>query len=308
MSEPERVRTMLLTLLGNGFVLDTVRSEPTYTLFECHRLDEFAVPVRYDFILCGDKLPVGAAKAIARGAATKNACPVVICEQEEVPGISIKLPWEVFEARLGGPIKSWLPLTEDFAADLDLLGHNRPISKREGAPNELFEEYVHVALQFLLWNRVIRYGKDRRGEAVPDGVGLGDQFILLYDAKAYSDGYSVTLDSVRQFESYVEDFNRRYAQYMLRVHAFLVVSGEFQGSELALESKADEMYSRCSTRLAYMTAKDLGGITKMLAEQPQLRGALDWRRVFSSTFITAGQVEREARGAGADRVIATRKD
>jgi hypothetical protein len=73
-----------------------------------------------------------------------------------------------------------------------------------GRPDVLFEEYTHVALQFLLADRVIRYGQERRGEAVPDGIAFAQgQAILPYDAKAYAGGYEVSRDSVRQFGDYV---------------------------------------------------------------------------------------------------------
>ena len=223
---------------------------------------------------------------------------------EQIPECLPGIDWPTFQARLGGPIKSWLPLEPSFPEALDILGHNRLLEGVEGRPDELFEEYVHVALQFLLTTRVIRYGQGRRGEAVPDGAALErDGLISLYDAKAYENGYSVTLDSVRQFSSYVKKFNKKYELYIGRVHSFLLVSGQFVEGRRSLQEKSDQMYSECGTRLTYLAAHDLGAATRLLAAQPAFRSSINWKQIFSRTFVTVDDVEKSLKAAQKDQVI-----
>jgi hypothetical protein len=293
---------MVFTLLGNGFSVDTVRTGPGYALTECSRYDEFGVPTYYVFVLPQTRLASPSARAIARHATERGAYTVVIAD--ELPEDRLGMDWPTFQARLGGPIKAWLPLEPSFAADLDALGHNQPIAGVEGRPDELFEEYVHVALQFLLESRVIRYGQKRRGQALPDGVGLGRNGpTLLYDAKAYENGYAVTLDSVRQFSSYVRDFNRKYEHYVERVHAFLVVSGHSAAEPRTLEDKSNQMYSECGVRLAFLTAPELGAAVQLLAKSPTHRRSVNWREVFGRTIVTASDVQRSLAAALEDQVI-----
>ncbi len=295
---------MVFTLLGGGFIVDTVRTGPGYALAECRRTDEFGVTTQYVFVLPVKELQSASANAIARHATRRGARTVVIGDSipESLPGVD----WRTFQARLSGPIKSWLPLEPSFPEDLHALGHNQPIDGVEGRPDELFEEYVHVALQFLLGSRIIRYGQERRGEALPDGVGLErDRLTFLYDAKAYRNGHTVGLDSVRQFCAYVRDFNRRYEYYVGPVHSFLVVSGHFAAEQGTLQEKSDQMYSDCGVRLAYFTAQELGVATQLLARNPVHRRSIDWRQILSRTNVTAAEVERSLNAALKDHVIRT---
>lgn len=280
------VPTMVRTLIGNRFVLDTVERKPHYMLFKCHRYDEFGVSMPYVFVLCEDS-PLGAAsaQAIARDAAARRSHAIAICDEPCV--LLPSLSWTSFLARCGGPIRSWLPLEATFAPHIDALGHNQAVDGLVGRPDDLFEEYVHVGLQFLLADRVIRYGQDRRGEALPDGLAFSkDHLALPYDAKAYSNGYEVNHNSIRQFASYVRDFDTRYGHYLGRPYAFLLVSGHFTNGVRSLSVQSRALQVECGVSLVYMKAADLGAATTVLAQQPALRSAINWRKVFTETLVT----------------------
>ena len=296
----KRVPTMVFSLLGNGFFVDTVRTGPGYTLMECRRPDEFSVITQYSFVLPSTELSDASARAIGRYARGRGAHMVVVAEKtpEGVPGMD----WSAFQARLGGPIKSWLPLEASFPEMLSTLGHNQPVDGVEGRPDDLFEEYVNVALQFILGSRILRYGQKRSGEARPDGAALGD-VVFLYDAKAYAQGYPVELDSIRQFCSYVQDFNSRYEHWVGRIHSFMLVSGHFRDSSKALEDKADQMYSECGVRLTYLTADDLGSITKLMSLRPILRRSVSWKHILSRTHVTVADVQKSLGAVIKDDVI-----
>ena len=298
------VSTMVRTLVGNGFVVFHVAQKLTYTIFSCHRYDEFGSQVRYEFVLSGELLGSAATNAVRKHASRQRAQLVIVSDVRQLDGDVPGLDWARFLGRCGGPIKSWLPLERTFSSRLIALGHNKRVPGLVGRPDDLFEQHVHAALQFILADQVIRYGRSRSGEALPDGGAFGrKQPMFLYDAKAYKDGYPVSRGSIRQFSDYVDDFHTRYESYCGRLHTFLVISGHFQGNEAALLTYAQEMYSKCGIPLAYIEAKELGCIAHKLSEQPALRGVLDWQGIFSRTVIRCGAVGARIRSARKDRLL-----
>ncbi len=299
------VPTMVRTLIGNRFILDGVTTKPHYVLFTCHRYDEFGLPMPYVFALCGET-PLGrtSAQAVARTAKARGAQAVAISDASCDPLAS--LSWPAFLARCGGPIRSWLPLEPTYPTHLHDLGHNRAVVGVDGKTDDLFEEYVHVGLQFFLGDRVIRYGQERRGEALPDGIAFAQGSIILpYDAKAYKGGYDVTHDSIRQFGSYVRDFDSKYQHYLGRAYAFLLVSGHFENGERGLANQSRALRVECGVDLVYMTAADLGAATTLLAQQPALRPAINWRDVFSHTLVTLQVIQDAVDAARRDGVVRT---
>ncbi len=295
-----RAPTVVHTLLGNGYQIESVQTRGNYTTFVCSRVNEFEVEERYVFALLEVVLEQATGEAIAKYAASNSAEPVFIGDDlpEEVAGLT----WNSFQARLGGSIKALLPLEESFPEDLVTLGHNKAVQGVAGQPDDLFEEYVQVALQFLLQDRVIRFGKKRSGQALPDGLGLRP-FVLPYDAKAYGDGYEVDKESIRQFSSYVNEFHEKYEMYLGRAHAFLVVSGHFKNDQKSLENRSAEMQASCGVRLAYICASDLGEMTALFCSDPRLRNAVDWKRIFSDTFVTAEAVKKAVESAVKDGIV-----
>jgi hypothetical protein len=304
--EPTRagqVATMVRTLLGTGFVLEDVKRKATYLLFACHRYDEFGILVPYVVVLTDRVLSGGDAGAIQRYARMRGARPVVVGPDAPAPLTSV--PWDSFIARFGGPVRSWLPLEPDYPRQLIELGHNRPVEGLAGRVDDLFEEFVHVGLLFLLANRVIRYGQQRRFEVLPDGAGFAgrDAALFLYDAKAYGEGYPVERDSIRQFADYVKRFHQRYETHVGRVHTFLVVSGHFAGPGEARRSRSDELYDECGVRLSFMTADALGAAVGLLAQHPTYRNVLPWRSLLSRLDVTVGAVERELAAVQRDGLV-----
>jgi len=193
----ERVTALIFTLIGNGFVVETVHTGPGYTEVWAEREDEFGVRSLYAFLLPIAEAVTATVAALTRAAAERTA-NVVLLANDRPDGVA-GIDWPSFQARLGGPVKSLLPFEPNFSRDLIALGHNQAVEGLEGRPDKLFEEYVRVALQFLLGSKIVRYGQDRQGEARPDGVALHPGRVVVYDAKAYAEGYPVETSSVRQF-------------------------------------------------------------------------------------------------------------
>jgi hypothetical protein len=295
---------MVRTLVGNGFTLHEVTQKPTYTLFSCHRFDEFGAATHYEFVLCEQSPGQAAISAIGRHAKRQSSQPIIV-------GATVKndldipsLDWPSFLQKCGGPIKSWLPLNPAYAHSLITLGHDQPVAGLVGRPDDLFEEYVHAGLQFLLADRVIRYGQNRRGEVLPDGGAFGrNQLVFLYDAKAYANGYPLTRGSIRQFADYVRNFHTKYEVYLGRLHTFLVISGFFRSRVEKLRSYSEQLYAECGVSLSYLTAKDMACIVERISALPAARLALDWKRILAGNVIRCDSVAAAIRAAKKDRLV-----
>jgi hypothetical protein len=295
---------MVRTLVGNGFTLHAVTQKATYALFSCHRYDEFGAQSRYEFVLCEEPLGAAAISALTRHAKRESSQPIIVGTALQNDHGVPTLDWPSFLQKCGGPIKSWLPLNPTFSSSLVKLGHDQAVLGLTGRPDDLFEEYVHAGLQFLLADRVIRYGQNRRGEALPDGAALGSkQPIFLYDAKAYSNGYPLSRSSIRQFADYVRSFHTKYEVYLGRLHTFLVISGHFRPKVERLRHFSGQLYAECGVPLSYLEAKDMGCIVEHIAARPATRLALDWRRILAGNQIRCDAVIAALKAAQKDRAI-----
>jgi hypothetical protein len=299
------VPTIVRTLLSNGFrLIETVR-KPSYLALTVRRIDEFGVANRY---LIGCIAPTsylhdGDVEALQKLARLQNAALVVVgTTAAPHPNLTV-LSQSEFLDRLGGPVTALLPLEPEYANQLQTLGHNQLPSGLSGKSDDLFEEYVHAGLQFLFQERVLRYGQERRFEAVPDGYVPGRRApLMLYDAKAAKDGYDVSTTTVRQFADYVTQFHQRYETYTGRLYCFLAISGHFQ-AETTLHQRDNELYASCGVPLRFITAGDLSRIVTIFAEHPTYRGAIDWKTVFATTMITAETVNQHLNARLRDRII-----
>lgn len=291
LSEPD-LSLAVRTLLSGGFILNKVQREPGYALLVARRLDEFGVAHRYCFAVFDDEFGSAQIEAVKIAAKYHVAEPIVVGEgsADDLPS----LKWNRFISSFGGPVLSLKPFEPQFLEHLRELGHNRLPDGLEGKADDLFEVYVREALEFILGERVVRYGQERLFEARPDGLVLPSQgFYALYDAKAYRDGYPVTQDSLRQFGSYVEDFSRRYSGYLQRLNSFLVVSGEFVQGDKALDERSREFIAEHQTPLSFVTANALGEMIGILSQTPVVRRAVNWSRVFSDPVARPSLVRSE---------------
>lgn len=117
--------------------------------------------------------------------------------------------------------------------------------------------------------------------------------MLLYDAKAHSGGYEVDADDMRRYEDYVSQFHAKYAEFLNRVHAFLVVSARFNQGVEQRQERYSELIARCGVPLVFLAAKDLGEMVVMLRERSVLRHSVDWRRIFSRHDAAASDLREQ---------------
>jgi len=300
----ERIAIAVRTLVGSGFNLDRVLRKPHYLVLDCTRLDEFGAAIPYAIVVVDGTLGDGDLRSIERSARIRGGRTVVVIAEQPPVTVSC-VTWDTFLARLGGPIKTWLPWEPRFKSQLEMLGHNCLPDGLTGRPDELFEEYVHAALQFVLANRVHRYGQERRFEVRPDGIAFAGPSALacLYDAKASGDGFSVEKSTIRQFADYVHDFHRRYEHYLGRIRAFLLISGHFRDSPESIQERSNELLAECGVPLCYVSADVLGDSVAMLAQRPAYRRGLEWVRLFSRARLRTEDVRRELQAVMKDGLV-----
>ena len=296
-----KIHITVRTLLSGGYVIQTVRREPGYMLFIAYRYDEFGTQQHYCFALADGSMGDAQVEGVKIFARRSQALPVIIGDAvSDLPAIE----WLRFVNLFGGPVDDTTPFDPLFSDQLSLLGFNKLPDGLVGKPDDLFEAYTQAALEFIFAGRVIRYGQERLFEPRPDGLAIPNpNFTALYDAKAYSDKYDVTLETTRQFSSYVWDFQRRYASYRQRINAFIVVSGGFQQKRETLESRSRELISECNVPLSFITASDLGVIITMLREHPSTRQSINWARVFADPVVKPDRVRRDMDAILKDGII-----
>jgi hypothetical protein len=314
MSSPEHhehesrpnIQITFRTLLAGGFTWENPRREPGYMIFDAYRYDEFGAKQRYCFVLTDGRLgeaQIANAKTTAR---RSNSQLVIIGEaDDQIPQID----WLRFINLFGGPVFSSLPTESAFVGQLKTLAFNRLPDGLDGSPDDLFEIYVQQALEFIFAGKVLRYGQERRFEARPDGLAMPNPlFTALFDAKAYSNGYNVTMETYRQFSSYIKDFKRRYGEHRQRLNSFIVVSGEFQQHKNALENRAKDLLAEHGVPLAFLTAGNLADIIAILGKHPSLRRSINWGRIFSDALVAPRSVQAEIEALAKDRVIPQGKE
>lgn len=297
--------TIVRTLLGSGFEVTNVARKPSCLVFHARRGDELGVRTNYLLALSGEnRLSRTDIAGLRRTATYRSASLVVIGEPPETDSDDLPvISTGEFLRKLGGAISSYLPLEPSYAEQLTTLGLNKLPLGLKGEPDDLFEEYVHIGLQFLLQKRVVRYGQDRRFETLPDGVVLGGKsLVLLYDCKAAKEGYEISRNSIRQFGDYVQSFHRRYEAYIGRVHAFLVISGYFQ-SPSTFDERSRDLQAECQVPLVFLTAEELGKIIQILVKQPTYRQSLEWKRIFAGGEVCAADVKKNLQARIKDGVI-----
>ena len=301
---PPNKAEVVRTLVASGFVLRGSETRTNYFAALAERTDLLGIQVRYLVAIAACRLNAADVTSLSRTAQREHAGLVIVGTVEQAPADASVLTYEQFADRLGGSIFSMLPFEPEYGQRLVTLGHNLLPDDLQGAPDDLFEQYVHAGLQFLFRSRVLRYGQERRGEEVPDGVALASAApLLLYDAKAAKDGYRMSSTAERQFSDYVVSFHRDYERLVGRLTAFLAISGSFADSANSLERRSRKVFADCGVQLSFMDAETLAEIVGMLVQEPIFRQALDWRLVFAAPRVRAEIVRNELDATRRDRVV-----
>ena len=288
------------TLTTGGFLLEGATRNPGYIILHASRYDEFGTTQRYCFLIAEDLLSEDYVSGAQIAANHKGETLVAVGRGE----ISCsRVDWESFINLFGGPIYRLSPLEPEFVGSLLVLGRNELPDNLSGKADDLFEIFVHSALEFVLGGRVVRYGQARRFEERPDGLAIpSPRFIALYDAKAYGDGYKVSIDTIRQFSSYISNFNASYSSWY-RLNSFILVSGTFPHTDKILERRSRELLAKSGIPLSFLTAGTFGKIVEIIKKYPLLRRSIDWSRIFTSPIVNSDNVQQQIDAILRDRIV-----
>lgn len=289
------------TLTIGGFILEGANRKPGYALIYMDRYDEFGQKQNYCFALFENDPSKNEVEAARIAAKHKKAYLVVISPDiiSNIPSIE----WERFINLFGGAVFSLSALETEFADHLNHLGRNQLPNGVKGKADDLYEKYARNALEFIFGCKVIPYGQERRFESRPDGIILqSEKFTALYDTKAYSSGYDVSLETIRQFSSYVRDFRRRYSQFF-ELNAFVVISCDFPHRKTTLESRSRELLAEVGVPLIFLNSVTIIDVIKLLARSPSLRRSINWRKVFTNPVIEISYVKDEIQMIQKDLII-----
>lgn len=299
---PSKIDVMR-TLVAAGFTIRTAESKTNYFTALASRTDILAVPVTYLIAVAAGGLSQADFESLRKTARIQNAHLVVVADAAEGHAEQSVLTYAQFTDRLGGEVLSLLPLEPAYAERLHILGTNQCPPGLVGRPDELFETYVHAGFQFIFGSRVVRYGQDRRGEEVPDGISFSSNAPLcLYDAKASEAGFEMSADADRQFAQYVDAFHRSHSHRIGRLRTFVVVSSSFADPPESLERRSRKLQAACQVPLAFMDSATLGAAVGALVQQPLLRRSIDWGLVLARVRIELKDVLQELRRLQKDRV------
>lgn len=299
----KKTKQLICMILVNGYSLTryhSVTSSTCVLLIQKH--DILGAPIHYGVILSAASTNAPEREmALSYVKAQKyHALNVGI----DTPSDGNILPYADFEKSLGGPVSQFILLHPDLPGTLDLLGHNKLPANLKGNPGDILENAVRDGLQYLFAGKAHCYGQRRLFEKVPDGIAFGKKdLIVLYDAKAYKNGFKISADDIRRFSSYIKEFNTSYATYTTPVYCFLVVSGHFPQSSVSPINYADELYTQCQTKLCFMSSIQLGKAVIETQKHHRERLAINWKKLLSKTVFNIRHVKAEMKRIEADKVI-----
>lgn len=301
----EEIDKLLITLLLNGYHLKKVfRISPNSTIINVYKYDYLGAEIRYSILISSKKPSTSILTRLDKiaGKTNFNSYKIAI-GKEEIPDVTFYLI-EDFYKKIGGATNFGLVLHPELPEILNQLGHNKLPKNFSGSPDDLLEAYCKECLQFILKVPVRRYGKDRSFESLPDGLVIGDNsFVMLFDAKAYRNGFAFESDDINRFEKYVKEFRAKYGHFFPNIHSFLVISSQFNDSEKSIQNRSDDLFSRCYTRLTCIKADELGEIAQLIIENSKFRQSINWKRQFSKLYLSPKEIKQEISKLKKDKVI-----
>lgn len=302
MEDKARVSVCVRTLVGNGFVLERVYSNPSYVVLDLVRCDEFGIQIPYRVVICLTSMRQETVKRVEKEARKDGHRLIFVAD--DLTSAHTSMSAADFLNRLGGPVSSWSVLEPGFAEALSTLGQNRLPTGWKGDPDKLFEDAVKDSLQFIFGSRVAQYGQQRLFESLPEGVVFPQRdTMVLYDCKAYEKGYPISRDDIRRFASYVKDFDQRYGDLLGPPYAFLVISHSFADSVESIQSRARQLFELCRVQLVAVTTQELAAAISLLAKCPAFRQAINWKAVLTSVLFDASDIEAELKRITEDGLV-----
>lgn len=261
------------------------------------RKDEFARSIEYNFFFVNHSL---LAEQI-EGLKAQGLSNTILIADAYRPDVDF--PETDFFGTLSTNIDPGIYLNTDLKNILQALGHNQLPNGMSGDPADLLEVYSKECLQFLLGGKGRRYGKERSFESLPDGAILGRDLVILFDAKAYKSGFNPGADDLKRFQSYINDFNKKYEQFTGKVYSFVVISGHFDVKDEALLDRSREFYEMCQTAIVFISSDILSQLVQLSISNLNFINSFNWKRIFSNPLPTKEKLLEQIEKIKKDGII-----
>jgi len=290
----EEISNIVSTLITNGFLVDQSERFPNGNIiFNILKLDKLGATVKYSILFTKDKNESQLTNSLLTLSKAFVATPLIV--SDNFTSASCKsYNFQKFYDFFGGIVNTGLILIPNLPDILEELGMNKVPPVLQGDAFDLHEIYVKECLQFILQSPTRRYGKERLFESIPDGIIVcKNAMMILYDSKAYSNGFDFKADDIKRFASYVEEFNHRYSHFLGKVFTFIVVSGKFNSTVKAIANRSKELYQKCNCKLSCITSRELGSIVQLLQKEPDFCTSILWKNIFSELIIDTILIQKE---------------
>lgn len=290
----EEISNIVSTLITNGFVVDqTERFAKGNIIFNVAKLDKLGALVKYSILFSKDKDETSLTDSLITLSKLFTSKPLIVSDNF----VSVQCTTHTFQKFydfFGGIVNTGLILIPDLPHILDELGRNKLPKVLQGDAFDLHELYVKECFQFILQSPTKRYGKERLFESIPDGIVVcKNGMMILYDSKAYVNGFDFTADDIKRFAFYVDDFNKRYSALLGKVFTFTVITGKLNPTLKAIEKRSTELYKKCNCNLSCITSRELGNIVQLLQKEPNIRASIVWKNIFAELLIDSALVQKE---------------
>ncbi|HCZ34631.1 MAG TPA: hypothetical protein DHV26_01740 [Cytophagales bacterium] len=294
---------IIITLVINGFHIRQVeRFAGNNSIVHIYKYDKLGAEIRYTILFSEDKAETAILETLQKMSKSHNGHAILINDHlktDKTKCYSLKSFLDIF----GGIVNTGLILIPNLSDVLDKLGHNKLPPDLKGEPEDLLEYYSTECLQYIFESPTRRYGSDRLFEKLPDGIVIcKNRYMVLFDSKAYKDGFGIESENINSFSYYVNEFNNRYSSYFGNIFSVIIVSGHFTDSEKSIENRSDELYNLCNCKISCIPARELGDIVQLLKVNPEIRGSINWKNVFSNTLIQLKYVEKEIKRIQKDKL------
>lgn len=290
----EEIQDVVSTLITNGFHIDQMERFPKGNIiFNTLKLDKLGAVVKYSILFTKDKNETALTDSVITFSKLFTSKPLIVSDNF-VSNNCTTHTFKKFYDFFGGIVNTGLILVPNLPDILEELGLNKLPTALQGDAFDLHELYVKECFQFILQSPTRRFGKDRLFESIPDGVVIcKNGMMILFDSKAYSNGFNLTADDIKRFASYVEEFNRRYSAVLGKVFTFTVVTGKLNATIKAIANRSKELYKACNCNLSCITSRELGNIVQLLLKEPNIRTSILWKNIFAELIIDATGIQKE---------------
>lgn len=290
----EEFSNIVSTLVINGFHIHQVeRFSPTTPIIHTYKYDKLGAKIRYSILFSEDSSETAVIQALEKSANSFEAMPIMVNDNLKTDRFVTYTKNKFFDF-FGGIVNTGLILIPNLPLILDELGHNKLPTGLTGEPEDLLEFYASECLQYIFESPTRRYGSDRLFEKLPDGIVIcKGRFMILFDAKAYKNGFEFDSKTMNSLRGYVEEFSQKYSGYFGSIFSVIVVSGHFNDSENAIKGRADELYKLCNCKISTVTGTVLGNMVQLLKDNPQIRGSINWKNVFANLIAETKYVQQE---------------